>query len=402
MQKMMKYGFILILFSGFFLSCEQEISSEQADRFIKFYGSYLMDQAGEVEVLGNGGYAICGTETSESSGKRMILIVTDEFGNVQSGFPQYYVEEGLETGGSSLIVLQDGSGGFILSGFVERPVAGSQQVQKDIFVVRTSSNGTVTWQRSYGSLEDEQVLHSVEMFSSGYLLAGSQVKDGKSDLMVMGLTEEGDSIRLGLNYNNPYAEKSTATYLLNAGDMYLCVCTFDKVNGEGTGIQILTFDDELSPLAKNLSEEFDEFGMCILDEGDGHFLVLGNRENGSGVSELILYGIETNGLLITNSTLKATISEQNTDLIGQRIIETSSGDLAIAGTRRLGNNSEVMLQFVSASYGVEEQVTYGASGAQTGKDIELADDSGFVVLGTNSYGGSSIISLMKTSASGDI
>jgi len=402
MQKMMKYGFILILFSGFFLSCEQEISSDQADSFIKFYGSYLMDQAGEVEVLGNGGYAICGTETSESLGKRMVLIVTDAFGNVQSGFPKYYDEEGLETGGSSLIALQNGSGGFILSGFVERPVAGSEQMQKDIFVVRTSSTGTVTWQRSYGSLEDEQVLHSIEMLNSGYLLAGSQVNDGKSDLMVMGVTEEGDSIRLGLNYNNPYAENSTATYLLNAGDMYLCVCTFDKVNGEGTGIQVLTFDDELSPLAKNLSGEFNEYGMCILEEGDGHFLILGNRENGSGESELLLYGIETKGLLITNSTLNATKAEQNTDLIGERIIETASGDLAIAGTRRVGNNSEVLLQFASASYQMEEQVSFGASGAQTGKDIELADDGGYVVLGTNAYGGSSIIALMKTSASGDI
>ena len=75
MQRMMKYGFILILLSGFLLSCEKETSSAQADGFIKFYGSYLMDQAGEVEVLGNGGYAICGTETSESLGKRMVLIV---------------------------------------------------------------------------------------------------------------------------------------------------------------------------------------------------------------------------------------------------------------------------------------------------------------------------------------
>ncbi|MCK4989939.1 MAG: hypothetical protein KAS29_05615, partial [Bacteroidales bacterium] len=121
MQKMMKYGFILFLFSGLLLSCEKEMSDYQADSFIKFYGNYLMDQAGDVEVLSDGGYAICGTETSESLGKRMVLIVTDKFGNVTNGFPKYYVEEGLETGGSSLIALQDGSGGYILSGFVERP-----------------------------------------------------------------------------------------------------------------------------------------------------------------------------------------------------------------------------------------------------------------------------------------
>ena len=402
MKRMIKYGFILILFSGLFLSCEKETSSIQADSFIKFYGSYLMDQAGEVEVLGNGGYAICGTETSESLGKRMVLIVTDAYGYLQDGFPRYYVEEGLETGGSSIIALQNGSGGYILSGFVERPVAGSQQMQKDIFVVRTSSSGDTTWQRSFGSSEDEQVHHSIEMISSGYMLSGYQMNDGKSDLMVMGVTEEGDSIRLGLNYNNPYAENSSANYLLNAGDMYLCVCTYDKINGEGTGIQVLTFDDALSPLAKNLSGEFDETGMCIVEEGNGQFLVLGNRENGSGRSELVLYGIETDGLLITNTSLIATIAEQNADLVGERMIETASGDLAITGTRTVESNSEVLLQFVSSSYQVEELVTYGASGAQTGADIGLANDDGYVILGANSYGGNSIISLMKTSPSGGI
>ena len=142
--------------------------------------------------------------------------------------------------------------------------------------------------------------------------------------------------------------------------------------------------------------------MCIIEEGNNEFLVLGNRENGSGDSELLLYGIETDGLLITNSSLLATISEANTDLIGKKVIKTASGNLAIAGTRREGVNSEVLLQFVSSSHQIEEQVTYGASGAQTGMDIELYDDGGFVLLGTNSYGESTVISLMKTSATGDI
>jgi hypothetical protein len=400
MQKMMKYGLILILFSALCISCEQEISDEQADSFIKYYGSSMMDMAGDVEVLGSGGYAICGTETSETMGKRMVLIVTDEFGNVQGGFPKYYVEEGLATGGSSLIALQGGSGGFILSGFVERPVEGSQEVQKDIFIVRTSSSGAVSWQRSYGSHEDEQVLHSVVGIQSGYMLAGYKMENGNSDIMVMGVTEEGDSVRLGLNYNNPYAENSMANFLLNAGDKYLCVCTFDKVNGDGTGIQILTFDDELSPLARKLSREFNEFGMCLLDEGEGNFLVLGNRE-GSGGIELVLYGIETEGLLITNSSVYATISAPNTDLIGERIIETSSQGLVVAGSRRIGDYSDILLQFISSSYQPEDGISFGASGSQTGKDIELADDGGFVVLGTNANGSNSVISLMKTGASGE-
>ncbi|MCD4710454.1 MAG: hypothetical protein K8R52_06370 [Bacteroidales bacterium] len=399
---MMKYSFILILLSAVFLSCEREISSDQADSFIKFYGNYLLDQAGDVEVLANGGYAICGTETSESLGKRMVLIVTDKYGNVRSGFPRYYAEEGLETGGSSLIALQDGAGGFFLSGFVERPVEGTEAVQKDIFLVRTSATGEQIWQRSYGSVENEHILHSIEMIRSGYMLAGYQVKNGKSDILVMGVTEEGDSIKLGLNYISIYDKNSTATFLLNTGEMYLCVCTIEKLNNEGASIQILTFDDELSPLVKNLSGEFDEQGMCIIEKNDGHFIVLGNRKNGSGISEMLLYGIETDGLLVTGSSLLATISEENRDLIGRRVVQTAAGNLAIAGTRRMDVNSEVLLQFVSSSHQIEEQVSYGASGAQTGTDIELSDDGGFVVLGTNRYGESTVISLMKTSATGDL
>jgi len=402
MQKRIKYGLVILLLNALFISCEREISSEQADSFIKFYGNSLMDEAGEVEVLADGGYAICGTETNPTLGKRMVLILTDAYGNVQNGYPRYFVEEGLETGGNSLIALRGGLGGFVISGFVERPAEGGSGVQKDIFIVRTSATGEAVWQRSYGSQNEEQVLHSVERIHSGYLLAGYRMRGGRSDIMIMGVTEEGDSVRLGLNYSNPYAMNSAATFLLNTGESYLCACTYDKIGSEGTGIQILSFDDELSPMALNLSGEFNEFGRCIIEAGDHEYLVLGNRENGSGESELLLYGIETKGLLITNSSLYATISAPNTDYIGQRFIQTPIGGLAIAGTRRIGNNSEILLQFVNSSYQMGEGISFGAFGDQTGKDIKRTNDGGFVILGTNNSGGSSIISLLKTSATGDI
>ena len=399
---MTKYSFFWILLAVFVVSCEREISSEQSDSFVKFYGNYLMDEAGDVEVLANGGYAICGTETSGSGDKRMVLIITDPFGNVRNGFPKYYTEEGLDAGGTSLIALEGGSDGFFISGYVEKPVPGSQDVQKDIFLVRTSASGDTTWQRSYGSAKDEYILHAIKKIGSGYLLAGYRGVEGATDLMVMGVTEEGDSIKLGLNYNNPYARSSAANYLLNTGDMYLCACTFDQVNGEGTAIQILTFDDELSPLAKNLSGEYDEQGMCILEERDGAFLVLGNRLNTSGGSDMVLYGIETDGLLITGSSLLTTISDGQAVLSGRKVIESSSGKLVILGTREVNSNPEILMQFVSASHQAEELLTFGAAGAQTGTDIELSRDGGYVLLGTNSDGVNRMISLLKTNAAGDI
>jgi hypothetical protein len=398
----MRYAIIITLLAGLLSSCEKEISPTQAEKFVKFYGSYLMDDAGEVEMLNNGGYAICGTVSAPGSGRKMALIVTDQYGNMQGGFPRYYAEEGLEAGANSLVVLEGGTGGFLLSGFVARPVAGSQTLQKDIFLVRTSATGEELWQKSYGSKEDEQILHSIEKIGSGFMLAGYQVKNGRSDILIMGLTEEGDSIRLGLNYNNPYAQNAAASYLINTGSDYMCVCTFDKTKDGGTDMHILSFDDELSPLDKNLSGELDEIGKCIIGESGNRYLVLGNRINASGKMEMVVHSIEKDGLFISNSELLATISEANADLIGKRMIATMNGKFAIVGTREVSGSSNIFLQFLSSTFIEEERMSYGASGIQSGSDIDHGKDRGIVLLGTNRFGENSIISLIKTSETGDL
>lgn len=396
----MRYSIIIMLLAGLLSSCDKEISPEQAEKFVKFYGSYMMDDAGELEVLSNGGYAICGTINISGSGRRMALIVTDAYGNVLSGFPKYYDEDGLETGANSMVVLNGGSGGFLLSGFVERPVGGSQTVQKDIFLIRASSSGEELWKRSYGSAEDEQITHSIERIGSGFLLAGSQVKNGRSDIMVMGITENGDSIRLGLNYNNPFTENATASFLLNTGREYLCLCSVDNTNDAGTDMIVLSFDNELSPLEKNLSGDLDEFGNCIVNESLNHYLVLGNRINASGNMEMTIHSLEKDGIFITQSELLATIAENNVDLIGKRMTRTADGRYAIVGTRSGGGSSQMILQFISSGSVEAEQLSFGASGIQTGVDIQLSEDGGMVLLGTNSLGTNRVISMIKTSETG--
>ena len=99
-------GLIVLLFS-----CEKEISPEQADKFIKFYGNYLIDEARDIEVLDNGGYAICGIDSLPDLGKRMVLVVTDEYGNFyfhHLPYGSYLIDAekaGYQTSVSSLIAL---------------------------------------------------------------------------------------------------------------------------------------------------------------------------------------------------------------------------------------------------------------------------------------------------------
>jgi len=409
MYKIMKHRIIIIIgLIVLLFSCEREIPPEQADKFIKFYGNYLMDEARDIEVLDNGGYAICGIDSLPDLGKRMVLVVTDEYGNVREGFPHYYTEEGLESGANSIVPIRGGQGGYLLCGFVERPVLGTvneqePQIQRDIFLVKASNSGQENWQKSYGSsVDDEVILHAVERFSSGYMLAGYKVKDNKSDILIMGIYEEGDSIPLGLNYNNPYAENGRASFLLQADDRYLCVCTYDKVGVDGTDILVLNFDDELSPQSENLTDDSDESGRCIVEEKTDQYLVLGNRINVSGKIEIVIHLVKTDGLLIESSTLITTIAESNMDLIANRFVITPDGRYAIIGTRQSNGTHDIFLQFLTSEHTVSGRIIFGATGSQTGADIDLSHDGGLILLGTNSDGESSLISLIKTSDTGDL
>ena len=114
----MRYiSIITALFAGMILfSCDREISESQADTFLKMYGSKGLDKAKGIAILSNGGYAICGTD-STSQGSKMILIVTDAYGNVKEGFPKYYPEENLNAGANAIVAKNGGNNGFLLAGY---------------------------------------------------------------------------------------------------------------------------------------------------------------------------------------------------------------------------------------------------------------------------------------------
>lgn len=385
---------------GLLFSCEKEMSLEQSEKFIKFFGSYSLDRASDVAVLDNGGFAISGIASSPDSGTRMTLMITDSYGNPRSGFPKLYSQGGLNSGANAMVVIRGGLGGYLLVGYIEQ--SAGINPPRDLFIVRTSSDGQEIWKKRFGSSEDESILHATEGISSGFILAGYQVKNGKKDIMIMGLREEGDSLELSLNYNNPFSDNASADYILNTGDRYLCVCTYDKINNAGTDILVLNFDDELSPNDEILEGNFDESASCILHDSGNKYLVLGNRINVSGKSEILVHLIETNGLLVTNSLLLAAISERNSDLVAERFVKTKEGGFGIVGTRSTEGNQDIFLQFLTEDYQVGDRVIFGSGGNQTGADIDLPAGGGILLLGTNSFEGNSMISLIKTDDSGSL
>lgn len=397
----MKYiSLIAIVLAGFFLfSCEQEATVSQADSFLKMYGAKGADNGKGLVVLGDGGYAICGTGTDPTGqGSKMMLIKTDQYGNVREGFPKFYPEGNQNAGANAIVAKDGGNRGFLLSGYIE-----DESGDRDIYIVKTSADGDVSWSKSYGSSEDEEALHAAEGIDYEFILAGYQEKGGEKDIMIMLVDQNGDSINLSLFYTKPEDSKDAAVnFILNDGDHYMCVATYNKFVGEGTDILVLNFDDELSPNDKVLEGAYDEFGKCIIKQGENEFLVLGNSDNTqSGNSEILLYQVEAEGLLIKNDRLLATISEDDVDLEAERLVKMEDGRHAIIGTRDLGGDPDIMVQFLS-DLKEDLRKTYGSGGSQQGADIAMTENGGLVFIGDNGFEGNSMVSLIKTNKTGDL
>ena len=112
----MKYKiFIIAGLVGLLFSCEREMSPEQADKFIKYYGNFLMDEARDVEILDGGGYAICGIGSQDNQGTRMVLVVTDKYGNLKAGFSKVLYRRGIRSR-SQYTCTHSGWSGWIFTG----------------------------------------------------------------------------------------------------------------------------------------------------------------------------------------------------------------------------------------------------------------------------------------------
>lgn len=121
----------------------------------------------ELEVLSfhptnDGGYVLGGTYWQGSIGYRVILIKTDDSGNIQ--WSKSY--HGTTLGQWAECVQQTTDGGFIIAGSC--PSAGFS----DVYLVKTDSSGDVQWSKAYGGADIDEGFSVYQTHDKGYVVGG--------------------------------------------------------------------------------------------------------------------------------------------------------------------------------------------------------------------------------------
>lgn len=274
-------------FFFFFAALSAALSaSSQTLQFEKKYGSAKMDIGFSVCKVSTGGYAVFGyTQNNPETLGDYYVIRTDVNGNML--WSNTYGGVDAESG---LAIAETNDGGFILAGTTRTFGAG----EGDCWLVKINATGTLLWSETYGGSGDDYIRDLKVTPDGGFIFTGftdSEGAGGKDIYLVKtdsqgnvqweetfggSNNEEGWSVVL--TADGGYAVGGwTESYGSGLADFYLI-----KLNSNGTSVWTKTFGGNLA-----------DSGLSLETTSDGGFIFGGTtRSYGAGLGDMWL--IKTN------------------------------------------------------------------------------------------------------------
>jgi hypothetical protein len=157
----------------------------------KTYGGRGGDYPGDIEQTKDGGYIVAGTTSSFGEGSYDLWVLKlDENGTVV--WDKTYGGKDEENKYFRHIpIKQTSDGGFIVVGSTKSFGAGDD----DLWVLRLDPNGSIEWQKTYGTSSEEYPTSIVEMPNAGYRLTATvDLLGTKGDEWILMLDAKGNIV----------------------------------------------------------------------------------------------------------------------------------------------------------------------------------------------------------------
>jgi hypothetical protein len=157
-------GLILALLSVSLVALFTQSAHAQVVKFAKTYGGTSYDWAFSVQQTSDGGYIVAGGTASFGAGwEDIILIKTASNGNIS--WAKTYGGTHYDHASS---VQQTSDGGYIVAGVTWSFGAGSG----DIILIKTDANGNISWAKTYGGTNVDGASSVQQTSDGGYIVAG--------------------------------------------------------------------------------------------------------------------------------------------------------------------------------------------------------------------------------------
>lgn len=399
MRKLIPFILLILLYS-----CEKEVSEKQADYFLKFHGTDLNDEAGDVCELPGGGYAIVGTSETKERGKDISMIITDRFGR-QVGDTKFFGSKYNDK--SNDLYLSDE--GLIISGAVPNAV---DTTKLDAVLIQTDFEGNKIGElHSYGGSNNDEAFASLKKGNGGFFFVGYTNSFGSNNQYYI--------VSLDENFNNPKVSAN------NTGDQIVLkkIIKFRDNQYFSAGTRIVNVNTNTSQISILFINEAGNIGSvsdfgdkskanefaAMVQQNDSTLFILSTLKDGTADGKLnlrkIVYKLDQVNpeKMIYMEQRSSVVFSETGSLEANSLAVKDDGCLAILGTKTHNLDKNIVLLLVDENGNkIGETKEFGGSdGDQTGKSLVYLDGS-ILILGNNTVGGNSMITLIRTDDKGNL
>ena len=285
----------------------------------KTYGGLGRDAGNSISKTSDGGFIIAGSTNSfAAQSLDAYLVRTTKNGDLiwQENFGGLKLEVG-----SSVVECLDG--GFLMVGYTNSFGAGD----KDIYVLKTFSNGTLNWEKHYGGINDE-FGHSVfQTLDGGFIIGGWSNSNDEADMYLLKISSNGD-YEWEKTYGGMGIDYGQAAISTRDGGYAIVGRTTSKGKGKEDLLLIKT------NITGDIEWEFHcggnelDGGYSVDQTSDDGFIIAGRTESfGTGMDDVFLIKISKIGKLEWKKTFGGTTNDK-----GFSVTQTADGGFIVTGT----------------------------------------------------------------------
>jgi hypothetical protein len=397
-MKMLRKKYIipsLVILALLFSACDKtEISSRQADTFIRYYGVGLEDEGTKV-ITTEEGYLIMANVHNPGRGEDICIIRTDEYGN--STAPLQMIGGAFNDVGYAI---KPGNGGYIIAGSTQL----SQDADREIYIVKLSANGDFEWAHQPFPYAYDNEAYDVLVEDDGNLiLTGYTALDESSQNIDMFYAKTDATATTNIRFTAngiPQADEVARSLVLWRDSTYI----FSGYSIGTLGIReifLLRWDGQFrggKPLT--IHTERPSEAVCIINTSeDSKFLVGCNYERSAGKTDILLLEVDTT-LLERNITSKY-LGERDNNFIMDMSLQGNS--IYLAGTAASGESNHGDILFIRLTeFDSDPQYYYIGDGiSNIGNGFDITKDNGYVFTGASFLNEKSSISLIKVDNEGN-
>ncbi len=404
---MKKIIYILFIFVLAISACTKPgIAPDQANSFVKFYGSKNYSEGFDVKQVSDGSIYALGYANDADGANKLYLVKADKFGNRL--WTKYYGNV-TNSYGFSFQVLNDG--GLILMG-------NSTSNDTSIYLVRTKPNGISdtlwTKQIKYKNLYTNHLFGTwgndiQSTTDGGFVIAGAYNVNGSKNALVITINSDGtykSGFPISQNFNSSYV--SEAKSIIDFNQTYFVVAGYTNDNRFGMApVWTVTKPNTSNsgfwnPLNIN-GINFSDNRVAIKMLQDNSIIYAGSYTKGVyDTTYLLLIKLKVGVDGIDTIYIKKSIS-QTSNCKNFNLDLSATGNYAVIGTHynKDGSSNMYFLETDTAGNLLAEK-TYVTTVNERGNSICTSINGGYITTGTIEYTAniSSMFTLIKLKEDG--